>query len=167
MAKLIRQVNEHGNCLEYEITENKKFLQIGRQLSNDIRYKDKKVSRFHATIFEFEGDYYLIDHSVNYTFYNPEGPEFDSLDTQVSSVLDTDEINASIREFKKEEKRKEMPKIPGFEIHAYRNDKDIASLLMMIYVPEEARLLASCGRKLTDGGYIRINDKYILQFKDD
>lgn len=161
MAELIN--TEIGKA--YLIGPEKRFYQIGRHPSNDLKiYNDDAVSRFHATIFKLNDDYYLLDHSLNGTHYNAEEPCFDK-GTRLESVLETSKFQESVAGLKKQIKEKKVPKIPGFKPHAFENDRDIAYLLIMIHVPEEAALLASCGVQLADNSFIKINGNYTYQFK--
>lgn len=164
MARLVKRNNE-GQFKSTQICSGEDYFIFGRADGVDEAIRDRKVSRFHATIFRSEGGLYLIDHSYNGTFYNLETADFNRPDTRLGSSLDV----ASISELIKLERIKEKESvlelhgqrrkgivglIPDYEKGKFKKMGDIAYLLDMIRDPEQAALLASTGVRLGHDGNI-------------
>jgi len=151
MAKLSYRLL--GKDIQKEIDKNP-FL-IGRQGDNNLLLSDVQVSRYHTMIFRYENGLYIIDHSVNGTYFSPKdksrsGPE------RLSSSLDSKAFiefksQQSIRAGAQAEssEKESLPKIPGFKQHKFQIKEDIQYLIEMVAVPEQAReLLTGGGRRL-------------------
>lgn len=152
-----------------ELCAKRKYFLIGRVPINDLFIDDMCVSRFHATIFRYNNDFLLIDHSANGTYYNPKREEFGS-ETLVGSVMgsvafqsfksqvdsEANSMNESVRELKRSEEEGDVPKIPDFVPHKFKKLEDIEYIIKMIEDEEQIGMLRSCARRLEGEGYIGI-----------
>lgn len=140
-----------------DVCTDKAYFLIGRHLEADLCILDQLVSRFHATIFREGEDFVLVDHSLNGTFYNLEANKFNG-GSRVVSVANSEVFtsNKSRLEVLAQERKLELPKIPGYQPSKLAKREDVEYLLAMINDPEQAKLLASCGRRLVSGAYIGI-----------
>ena len=86
MAQLIINLS-HGREI-VDVCKYKDIFQIGRSYGNDLILQNIDVSRFHATIFRCEGLLYLINHSLNSTFYSADKSPF-SPETRIQNASES------------------------------------------------------------------------------
>lgn len=182
MARLIGKIPNQKD-VDLPICEDKKYFQIGRHLENDLYFEDERVSRFHSTIFEDQGNYYLLDHSLNGTFYNPDSITFgkesrvieitgtvlfkDIRDTmhesdKLEDIADS-KVNKSHRLFKQEQESRRVSPLIDYQPNDFAKPGDVKYLLDMINDPEDVKLLISQAKYLQHEGNIGIATTYGFQ----
>lgn len=153
------------------------YFTFGRGDDNDLQVKNHFISRYHATIFRIEevgvkrDGFYLIDHSLNHTYYNPQKKEFShktklgnsTHSTLFKSYVKTAQHKNEISVAKTLPIEKDNPqhigRIPDYVPHKFKKKEDIHYLIEMINDREQVILLAACGCKVDNGGYIRMGPR--------
>ncbi|MBW2995167.1 FHA domain-containing protein, partial [Candidatus Woesearchaeota archaeon] len=144
MVKLLLRLN--GNSKTVPVCANKNYFTIGRGLDNDLTLMGRGVSRYHAMIFRYDDDLYLIDYSLNGTYYNSETASFgpmSRLENTIDSKAFANYLTFSRVELEAEKKQRKLSKMPGYVEHKFKQKTDIEYLIEMVSDPEQAQLLCS------------------------
>ena len=158
MAKLLYRIGREKPIVRNICKDKNPFL-IGRGNGNNLVFPDRRVSTYHAMIFRFNGDLYVIDHSYNGTFYNPETDTFGQktkIATIDKEVVENFERQKSVVELSREQRKRRIAPIPGYVPHKFTEREDIEYLVKIAKDPEQVDLLVSSGRKLDHEGHIGI-----------
>lgn len=167
MAKLIvPSLIVPNTKIEMDVCKDKKYFQMGRHEGNDLVINSLWVSRFHAMIFRKNGEFYLINHSANGTFYDTDGFFRENSrfrdDSKLQDATCKDDFKkyvASHYEAAQEQKRAKNGKatidtIPGFKKHELTDTEKVKYLIDMVNDSEGRDLLASSGVRLEHESYI-------------
>jgi len=177
MEKLIDIKTER----QYPLNIQKGYTLIGRHPANDVKIYDDLISRFHATIFLDDSSYYLLDHSLNGTFYpvGRAGPvDFErrvdtALGTAIFLEFKTDypvsitSEHGSHKEARREQSNPQVPRIIGYVPHGFEEMDDIEYLLHMIEDSGSRNLLVPIARRMEHETILSIGVSHRFLFVDD
>jgi len=153
----------------FNLDFKKGYELIGRQNECRVKPFSDYVSRYHATLFKSNGDVYLLNHSINGTFYPIDEAgiieERTRLENSSESQVVAEYKERSMKtqhgcdshlEAAREQFGESVPRIIDFEPHKFKEFDDIAYLMNMIQDPEQRELLVPIAKVMKPETYLGI-----------